>query len=207
MKAVRYSRSWRLSRNVKMSDCHIWLGPARSKRLGPCSRAGPAGRGSMSPASCRIVRTCVSLTPSPSTRASTSRMRRVPYSGCSSRSPTTACCLACCATLVLRGGGGAGLGTSASTPPFSYAFTQLTIAVTLGPKSCDRRPRLTPPVIACSTTRIRSASGYALPRPPCASPPPALARAPPPPPPLAFLLPISVSPSGSPRQRGRGGWC
>ena len=49
--------------------------------------------------------------------------------------------------------------------PFSYALTQLTIAVTLGPKSRDSLPRLTPPVIACSTTRSRSANGYALPRP------------------------------------------
>jgi hypothetical protein len=174
MKAVRYSRSWRRKRNVKMSDCHIWLGAARSKRLGPCSRAAVGSRVSSSPVSCRIARTCVSLTPSPSKRASTSRMRRVPYSGCSERSPTTACCRACAAAVTRRGGGFGGLGTSASTPPLSYAVTQLTIAVTLGPKRRESFPRLTVPLIACSTTRSRSANGYALPRPGSSSglPPP-----------------------------------
>lgn len=84
MNAARYSRSWRRSRNVKMSDCQSWFGAARSKRRGGCSRA-PVGSGrSVSiPSSCRIRRTSVSETPSASNRASTSRMRRVPCSGCS----------------------------------------------------------------------------------------------------------------------------
>jgi hypothetical protein len=205
MKAVRYSRSWRRKRNVKMSDCHIWLGAARSKRLGPCSRAAVGSRASRRPASCRIPRTCVSLTPSPSKRASTSRMRRVPYSGCCSRSPTTASCLACAATVCRRGGGFGGLGTSASTPPLSYAFTQLTIAVTLGPKSRDSLPRLTPPPSACSTTRSRSTNGYALPRPVSSPglPPPCSGALRPPPLPLRLLM--TVSPFPSPLSAGMGG--
>jgi hypothetical protein len=67
-----------------MSDCHNWLGSARSKRRGPCCRAWvAAGAGPMSPSSCRMRRTSASLTPMPSPRASSSRIRRVPCSGCS----------------------------------------------------------------------------------------------------------------------------
>jgi hypothetical protein len=90
MNPATYSRWCRRRRNVKMSDCHIWFGRARSNRRGGCSRAPVVGAWSINPASCSSVRTCVSDTPRPSKRASMSRIRRVPYSGCSRRSPTTA---------------------------------------------------------------------------------------------------------------------
>ena len=74
-----------------MSDCHSWFGSERSKRrtgFGSRSRVGVAG--SRSPSSCRMRRTVCSDTPSPSKRASTSSMRRLPYSGCSCLTRVTA---------------------------------------------------------------------------------------------------------------------
>lgn len=63
-----------------MSDCQSWFGSARSKRRSGCSRAAVLA-GSINCASCSILRTSVSLTPIPSNRFSTSRIRLVPYSG------------------------------------------------------------------------------------------------------------------------------
>lgn len=103
-----------------MSDCHIWFGAARSKRRGRCGCAGDGGGVSgIRPSSCRMRRTSVSETPSASKRARTSRMRRVPYSGCSVRRPTTASRFAAAAAERRSGGGIGGIGVSASTPPRS----------------------------------------------------------------------------------------
>lgn len=103
-----------------MSDCHIWFGRARSKRRGACSRGPLLARASgISPASCSIERTSVSLTPSDAKRASTSLMRRVPHSGCSVRAATTASRFVSRAYVGALGGGPDGFGVSASTPPSS----------------------------------------------------------------------------------------
>lgn len=74
-----------------MSDCQSWFGSARSNRCwgGPGLDTG-AGTLSSSPSSWRIRLTVVSETPRPSKRAITSRMRRVPCSGCARRVCTTA---------------------------------------------------------------------------------------------------------------------
>ena len=64
-----------------MSDCQSWFGSARSKRRGKGSGRGIGAGVSNSFASCSIRRTSVSLMGSASKRLSTSRMRRVPYSG------------------------------------------------------------------------------------------------------------------------------
>ncbi len=72
-----------------MSDCHSWLGTARSKRRGPCSRARASGVAWMSPSSCRNRRTACSEIPIAAKRFSTSRIRRVPQSWCSRLSSTT----------------------------------------------------------------------------------------------------------------------
>ncbi len=97
-----------------MSDCHSSFGWARSNRRSGCSRAGAGSRPSNSPSSCRIRRTSVSDTPSASKRRSTSRIRLVPYSGCSRFSAATASRFG-----DDRGGGGTGGGggISASIPP------------------------------------------------------------------------------------------
>lgn len=103
-----------------MSDCQSWLGAARSKRRGRCGCEGDGGGVSgMRPSSCRMRRTSVSETPSASKRLSTSRMRRVPKSGCSLRTATTASRFAAAAALRRSGGGVGGTGVSASTPPRS----------------------------------------------------------------------------------------
>ena len=116
MKAATQSRSCRRSRNVKMSDCHSWLGAARSKRRSACSRAGVGSRSSSNPSSCRMRRTWLSETPSASNRFSMSLMRRVPSSGCSRFSAATASRLGS-GGFGLRTSGTNGFGTSASGPP------------------------------------------------------------------------------------------
>lgn len=73
-----------------MSDCQSWFGSARSKRVsgrGAFSTAG--GFASSRPSSCRILRTVVSETPSPSKRFSTSLMRWGPCVGFSCLARTT----------------------------------------------------------------------------------------------------------------------
>lgn len=115
MNAATYSRSWRRSRNVKMSDCQSWFGAARSKRRGGCSRAAIGTYSGISPASCRIFRTVVSLTPSPSKRASASRILRLPQSGCVSRAATTAVRSVGCPVACLRARP-CGFGTRPASP-------------------------------------------------------------------------------------------
>ncbi len=73
-----------------MSDCQSWFGPARSKRRGRGSSLGVFASVSISPASCSIRRTSLSLIPIASKRLSTSRIRRVPYSGCAFFNASTA---------------------------------------------------------------------------------------------------------------------
>jgi hypothetical protein len=125
-----------------MSDCHSWFGAARSKRRGGCSRAGSwLARSSSSPSSCRIRRTTVSDTPSAWNRRSTSLIRRVPHSGCFSRSFVTASRLASAAPLPGFRLAPTALGASPSSPPSSYLFTQ-SYSV----------PRFTPKIRATSST-------------------------------------------------------
>lgn len=146
-----------------MSDCQSWLGDARSKRRGPCSRAGLGGGASaIRPASCRTRRTSVSLTPRPSKRASTSRMRRLPQSGCSSRTAVTASCLVRAAWLAGLGGGPLTCGTKASMPPVVYASTHSRIVFGAGPSSSPTRSAGTFCSRTSSTAFSRSASGYAF---------------------------------------------
>jgi hypothetical protein len=124
MKPAKYSRSCRRRRKVKMSDCHSWLGAARSKRRGGCSRAGAASAAGISPSSCRIRRTSVSDTPSASKRRSAALMRRVPYSGCSRRISVTASRLAVAAALGARFFRGRTSVCRPAAPCFSYRWTQ-----------------------------------------------------------------------------------
>jgi hypothetical protein len=118
MKAVRYSRSCRLKRKVKMSDCQSWFGAARSKRRGGLSprSTGPGIGGVTIPASVRTRCTVLADTPSASKRCTRSRIRRAPYSGCSCLSAITAL-----ATGSERSRSCLGLpalfGTSACSPP------------------------------------------------------------------------------------------
>lgn len=172
-----------------MSDCQSWFGAARSKRRGGCSRA-PVGSGAStsSPSSWRILRTSVSDTPRASKRASRSLIRRVPCSGCSCLAATTASRFASVAAVRLRDCSGGGVGTSASTPPFSYSASHFWIVATLGPRVRDTRSTDALPSSTASTTRSRNASGYARPRVSAVTPVPRC-------PPLPLLrLPICLSP-------------
>lgn len=101
-----------------MSDCHSWLGSARSKRRGGCSRGPVAALASgISPCSCRMRRTSVSEIPSPSSRPSSSRIRLVPKRGCSPLTATTASRRIACAGVSAPARRPGDSGTSASTPP------------------------------------------------------------------------------------------
>ena len=144
-----------------MSDCHSWFGAARSNRRGGCSRAPVASGASVSsPSSCRMRRTSVSETPSASKRASTSRMRRVPCSGCCCRSATTARRRASVTRVRI------GLrcpGSSASAPPPSYSASQFWIVPMLGPSMRETSAMLDLPFSTASTTRSRNANGYPMP--------------------------------------------
>jgi len=113
-----------------MSDCHSWFGAARSKRRGGRSPRsfGPGAGGPAIPVSASTRRTVVSDTPSASKRWITSRIRRAPYSGCSSLSAVTA------ATTGSLRSSGLGLrpavfGLSASSPPSWYATSQFRIVI------------------------------------------------------------------------------
>ncbi len=168
MKAARYKRSWRRNRNVKMSDCQSWFGAARSKRRGGCSRApGASSVSGMSPSSCRIRRTSVSLTPRASKRAKTSRMRRVTCSGCSIRSATTASRLTSGVPLAPTRRRRGVPETSPSTPLALWAANHMPIVDVLGPNHSDAWSTVTRPLRTSSTTRMRNAIGY--PRPPACS--------------------------------------
>lgn len=109
-----------------MSDCQSWFGSARSKRRSGCARAGvAAGASGISPSSCSTRRTVVSDTPSPAKRASTSRIRRVPHSGCACRVSTTwtrraSFCFAS-ARATAFAAAPVSFGFSASTPPWRYS--------------------------------------------------------------------------------------
>jgi len=145
---------------VKISLIHISFGRERSNRLGGCSRAGFGAFHSIRPSSCRIRRTCVSLMPSASKRASTSRILRVPYSGCSSLTSSTACFF-CSAALLgflvpppLRF-----FGTSAAAPPSSYFAIHDLIAAGLGPNDSDTSATGRPCSSTASTALMRTCSG------------------------------------------------
>jgi hypothetical protein len=101
-----------------MSDCQSWFGSARSNRRGAGSSRGVLAGASILPASCSIRRTSVSLTGSASNRFSTSRMRRVPYSGCAAFSASTASRRGS-SSFPPRGAGPFFFGNRASYPPFA----------------------------------------------------------------------------------------
>lgn len=108
-----------------MSDCQSWFGSARSKRvsgLGAFSSSGALD--SSSPSSCRILRTVVSGTPTPSKRLSRSEMRRVPSSGLLCFVRTTRARLAS-SSLGARFTGPLLCGITAASPPDSSALSQL----------------------------------------------------------------------------------
>jgi hypothetical protein len=113
-----------------MSDCHSWLGAARSKRRGGLSprSTGPGVGGVAIPVSASTRRTVVSETPSASKRWITSRIRRAPYSGCSSLRAVTA---ATTGSLLSSGLGlrPTAFGFSASSPPSWYATNQFRIVI------------------------------------------------------------------------------
>ncbi len=119
-----------------MSLIHISLAQERSKRLTGWLRGGAGGCHLTRPSSCRIRLTCVSLTPRWLKRASTSRIRLVPYSGwccfssmIASRLPRAASLRGRVPPLLrLRG-------TSAAAPPCSYLLSQLRTAVVLTSKA------------------------------------------------------------------------
>jgi len=164
MKPAKYSRSCLRSRKVKMSDCHIWLGSALSKLRGGCSRAPALGLCSMSPASCRMRRTSVSLTPSASKRPSTSRILRVPYSGWSCRRLVTACWRVWVVADASCTGRPGGLGVRASSPPLSYLASQLHTVVLEIPKALHTCPIGMLPSTTSCTTRSLTLRGYPTPR-------------------------------------------
>jgi len=119
-----------------MSDCHIWFGRARSKRrggLGPRGRC--AGAAPIRPSSCRIRRTVASDTPSPSKRARTSRIRRVPALGSSRLACTTACRRGSLSrsTPLLGSAWPRFFGMRPSTPPSWYRRTHVFTVVWLRP--------------------------------------------------------------------------
>lgn len=192
MNAARYSRSCRRSRNVKMSDCHSSFGCARSNRRSGCSRAGVASRSSSSPSSCRIRRTVLSAIPSAEKRRSTSAIRRVPNSGCSPLSAVTASRLGSGA--FGRTGGTIGFGTSASSPPSRYRFTQSLMVVTASPKTRATSAIGAPSSTISRTTRSLSSTGCVLgfPGPRLQPPPPPL------PEPLRLVLSCLLIPSSLP---------
>ena len=99
-----------------MSDCQSWLGSARSKRLGPGSGRGVFAGASINFASCSMRRTSVSLIGKASNRFSTSRIRRVPYSGFAFFSASTASRRGSSASGSRFAGPGT-LGNNASYPP------------------------------------------------------------------------------------------
>lgn len=142
-----------------MSDCHSWFGSARSNRRGGRSRATGAARAATSPSSCRIRRTSDSLTPSASKRESTSRIFRVPHSGCAVRVATTASRRASVLAVFAFGFGVRGAGSSADGPPSRYRRTHSVTVVTLRPNARAIPDMLAPPVTTWSTTRRRSSTG------------------------------------------------
>ena len=166
MKAVTYTRSCRRSRNVKMSLCHIWLGAARSKRRGFfASRVRDPAASPISPSSCSTRRIVVSATPSADSRASTSRILRVPQSGCVCLASTTACrrgspsSVRCCRL------GPATSGTRPSSPWSRCRRSQLLTVCVPIPNSLAASLTL----VSCSstslTTRSRNSTGYEFPGP------------------------------------------
>ena len=172
-----------------MSDCHSSLGSARSKRRSGCSLAGVGSRSSRSPSSCRIRRTSLSDTPSASKRRSTSRMRRVPYSGCSFLTARTASRLGSTGRSPGGASGGGTLGISAPSPPFRYRLSQSDTVVAASPKT-RATSRIDAPSSATSfTARSRNSTG-------CVRSP---SRRPGPPPPRVLpCLPIPSSTSRTP---------
>ena len=140
-----------------MSDCHSSFGWARSKRRSGCSRAGVCSRSSSKPSSCRIRRTVLSATPSAENRRSTSAIRRVPYSGWSAFSAVTASRLG--SSVFGLAGGTVGFGTSPSTPPSRYRFTQPMIVVGANPNTRATSPTGVPSSTISRTTRSRSSTG------------------------------------------------
>lgn len=148
-------RSCRLSRKVKMSDCHSWFGSALSKRRGPGSGLATFAGVSSKFASCSIRRTSVSLIGSASKRLSTSRIRRVPYSGFAFFSAITASPLGSSAAGFAFAGPGV-FGNSASKPPFSYACRHSCTVVAAKPNALHTSLSPAPAFNCCSTCTFTS---------------------------------------------------
>src|SRR6267143_3717226 len=147
--AHRYTRSCRRKRKVKISDCQSWFGSARSKRRGPASSLRAPACGSSSPASCSMRLTSLSLIPIAWNRFSTSRIRRVPYSGCAFLSASTASWrgssfFACFVFPGLRP-------NNASAPPSAYFRCHCTSVVCASPKARQTSPTAVPAFSSCST--------------------------------------------------------
>lgn len=159
MNAAMYTRSYRRSRKVKMSDCQSWFGSARSNRRSGCSR-GPeleVASGSR-PSSFRIRRTSLSDTPSASNRLSTSRIRRDPYCGCSRLTRTTASRRG--SDLTGLGALERGRGISALTPPRRYAVTHPDKVVVPRPNVRATALAGVPRSTTSRAARIRNSAGY-----------------------------------------------
>jgi len=191
-----------------MSDCHISIGAARSKRRGGFGRAGAAGLFCARPSSWSTRRTDVSLTPSPCSRPSSSRIRRDPYSGCAPRSAVIASRVGPSRLSPARGAATpAGFGASASSPPSSYNATQLRIVSGWMPYTRATSDTSAPCSVSSISTRTRSSSGYANAGRGArgvAGPPPARPRHAPGPPDFFFLRAILSLLPGSSVRLGRG---
>jgi len=143
-----------------MSDCHSSLGAARSKRRSGCARAGVGSRCSQSsPSSCSTRRTAVSEIPSDAKRFSTSRIRRVPYSGWARRSAKAASCRASLTRRLRCAANPVGRGRSPSSPATRHRVSQLCSVLSEIPNTRAASPRLTPPCSISRITRRRNSTG------------------------------------------------
>jgi hypothetical protein len=116
--------------------------------------------GGISPASCKMRRTCVSETPSALKRASRSEMRRVPYSGCSRFSAATASRFTVSLALGCRVTPLSGFGSSASMPPCMYSVTHRSIVCALTPNALATSVSGVSSASTSSTARTFSPRGY-----------------------------------------------
>lgn len=169
-----------------MSDCHSWLGVARSNRRGPCSRAVFAGAASMSPSSCRIRRTCCSEIPTASNRASTSRIRRDPQSWFSCFSATTWSRFTVLGFLRALFAAARPF-SSAAGPPLRNARSHFPIAAPETPNALAVSASLVPRSRSCTAASLKAAGNAGPGRVPF------------------FAFAISVSRSADPCQRFAGG--
>lgn len=186
-----------------MSDCQSSFGSARSKRRSGWPLASARGAASAkSPSSCRIRRTSVSETPSAANRASTSRIRRVPYPGCSRRSSVTASRRTSAPQLSRTRLVARFPSSSPAAPSLRNRLTHSDTVVIDSPSSRATSVCRAPRSTTSRTTRRRSSVGCGR-----RLPPPLSSTTPAPPPPAGFFFRlISVSPFGlslSARTRGR----